>query len=134
MGDRKRVWIYCRTAHPDAAELEMQRTELKMYARKKHYKIVGITSEHGSGLIYDRPGMHEILEAVEDGGMDILLVRGISRLGRNIVKTYHCLRWLSDRQVEVVCADGTAPQPLMETIPYLMTIPQTVSYIKNGHT
>lgn len=129
MRNRKRAWIYCRTAYPDAAELERQQAVMETYAGEQCYEVVGMTAEHGSDLSYDRPGMYEVMEAAEDGRMDILLVKNISRLGRDSVKTYRCLRWLSDRRVEVVCADGTVPQTLMETIPYLMAVSKTQSAI-----
>ena len=49
-----------------------------------------------------------------------MLVMNLSRLGRDMVKTDAYLRWLEDRFVEVVCADGTIPQMITEILHELM--------------
>ena len=51
---------------------------------------------------------------------DLLLVADLSRLGRDVVKADAYLRWLEDRFVEVVCADGTVPQTATEILYELM--------------
>ena len=119
---KKRVWIYCRTAYPDLTALEVQKVHLTDYANRQGLPIVGITAEHGSGLNFSRVGLCEVLEAAEDGRIDCVLVKNIERLGRDPVKTDGCICWLKERDVEVICADGTVPQTSVELLAYLMQI------------
>ncbi len=38
----------------------------------------------------------------------------LARLGRDMEKVDSYLRWLEDRFVDVICADGTVPQTSMD--------------------
>lgn len=112
--EKKRAFLYCRTALPNMDELEMQKTYLIDYARKQELTINGIVSESGIGLDYSRAGLREIMAAAEDGEVDVLLVNNLSRLGRDNGKNDALLRWLKEYDVSVVCADGTVPQTFSE--------------------
>ncbi len=96
--DQKRAWLYCRVAHNglDSAEvLDGQRFRLENYAREHGFEIVGYSSDIGSGLTLDRPGLLAFHAAVEDGAVDVLLVLKLSRLGRDadkVAKYWHLLR------------------------------------------
>ena len=107
--EKQRAWIYCRVAHPDAHALAVQQASLEAYAEVNGFEIVGTTAEQASGLDISRRGLAEVSNAVDAGEVDLLLVTDLSRLGRNVVKADAYLRWLEDRFVEVVCADGTVP-------------------------
>ncbi len=114
--ERKRTWIYCRTAYPDAHALAVQQASLEAYAEKQGFVIAGITAEHASGLDLSRRGLAEVSGAVDAGDVDLLLVTDLSRLGRDVEKVDDYLRWLEDRFVDVICADGTVPQTSMEIL------------------
>ena len=117
---KQRAWIYCRVAHPDAHALAVQQASLEAYAEVNGFEIVGTTAEQASGLDISRRGLAEVSNAVDVGEVDLLLVTDLSRLGRNVVKADAYLRWLEDRFVEVVCADGTVPQTASEILHELM--------------
>ena len=117
---KQRAWIYCRVAHPDAHALAVQQASLEAYAEVNGFEIVGTTAEQASGLDISRRGLAEVSNAVDAGEVDLLLVTDLSRLGRNVVKADAYLRWLEDRFVEVVCADGTVPQTASEILHELM--------------
>lgn len=119
--DNKRTWIYCRTARPDAHALMMQQRALEEYAQKNDLCVVGTTIEQASGFNYCRRGLSEVFTAVETGKTDSLLVLKLSCLGRDTVKTDACLRWLEERLVEVICADGTVPQTTTDILLNLMS-------------
>ncbi len=110
--DRTRVWLYSRVAHPDFTALECQKNLLAKYASSQDFEIAGTTAEQCSGLDYHRDGLCEVLRAAEDGEIDLVLVADISRLGRDVAKTNNCVRWLQQRDVKVVCVDGTVIEPL----------------------
>ena len=118
--EKQRAWIYCRVAHPDAHALAVQQASLEAYAEVNGFEIVGTTAEQASGLDISRRGLAEGSNAVDAGEVDLLLVTDLSRLGRNVVKADAYLRWLEDRFVEVVCADGTVPQTASEILHELM--------------
>ena len=57
---------------------------------------------------------------MEAGGVDLLLVTNLSRLGRDVQKTDAYLRWLEDHSIDVVCTDGTIPQVCTEILHKLL--------------
>ena len=101
-----RVWIYCRTAEPNAFALRMQQEQLSAFAKKNHYDIIGCTSRQETGTTIARPGLAEITNAALRGEMDILLILNASRLGRDIRNTLEYVDWLEKHNVEVVCLNG----------------------------
>ena len=96
--DQKRTWIYCRVAHsgPDNVDiLAGQRLRLEAYAKEHNLEIVGSSSDIGSGLTLDRPGLQKFMDAVEDEAVDVLLLPNLARLGRDMKKVvlyWHLLR------------------------------------------
>ena len=108
--NRKRAWVYCRTAYPDAASLAIQEKNMIDYAKAQGFSIAGVTSEHGSGLDFSRDGIKEVSHAIEAGEVDVLLVKNLSRLGRDMEETDVFLHWLKKNNVTLICADGTTPQ------------------------
>ena len=114
--EKKRAWIYCRVANPDAHALAGQQAGLETYAETHGFEVVGTTSEQASGLDFSRRGLAEVSDAVVAGKVDFLLVANLSRLGRDIEKMDAYLHWLEDQFVEVVCADGTVPQTATEIL------------------
>ena len=113
----KKAWIYCRVAHngPDSmAVLATQQKGLETYAKEHNFKIVGTSSDIGSGLTMDRPGLLDFHAVAEDGTVDVLLIHSIARLGRDmdkVTKYWHLLRDLgvsvhtsSDGEVDLCVA------------------------------
>lgn len=112
--DKKRAYLYCRTAHPNKNALAAQKRELTAYAKAQDFTITGVVSECGNGLDYSRAGLCEIMWAAAEEDIDILLVANPSRLGRDSYKNEALLRWMKECGVSVVCADGTVPQCFSE--------------------
>ena len=96
--EQKKIWIYCRVAHdgPDsAAVLAAQKNTLEAYGKEHDFEIVGASSDIGSGLTMDRPGLLDFHAAAEDGKVDVLLIHSLTRLGRDtdkVTKYWHLLR------------------------------------------
>lgn len=106
--EQKRAWIYCRVAHngPDSAEaLAAQRNRLESYAKEHGFEIVGTSTDIGSGLTMDRPGLLDFHAAAEDGDADILLIHSLTRLGRDMDKVTKYWHLLRDLGVSVHAAD-----------------------------
>ena len=116
---QKKAWIYCRVAHhgPDSAEiLAAQQDRLEAYAKKHDFEIVGTSSDIGSGLTMDRPGLRDFQVAVEDEAVDVLLVHRLSRLGRDIDKVIKYWYLLRDFDVSVHTADCGEVDLRLETL------------------
>ena len=118
--NRKRAWIYCRTAYPDAVSLEVQEKCMIDYANAQGFLIAGITSEHGSGLDFSRNGIKVVSRAVEEGKVDALLIKDLSRIGRDLEDVDVYLHWLQKHNVTLVCADGTIPQTYTDMLHHLI--------------
>ena len=106
--EQKKAWIYCRVAHngPDsAAVLAAQRNGLESYAKEHDFEIVGASSDMGSGLTMDRPGLLDFHAAAEDGKVDVLLIHSLTRLGRDMDKVTKYSHLLRDFGVNVHTAD-----------------------------
>lgn len=112
----KRVWINCRTAYPDAVSLAVQEQYMIDYAKAHGFLIAGVTSEHGSGLDFSRDGIKAVSHAIEMGEADALLVKELSRLGRDVEETDVYLHWLKKHNVTLICADGTVPQTYADVL------------------
>lgn len=105
----KRVWIYCRVAHPesDNHSLEIQQAYLIRYAAAYGYTVAGVTAEYGSGLDFGRDGLSEVMEATKYGKMDAVLVSNLDRIGRTMIKLIEFENKLNERHVELLCSDGS---------------------------
>ena len=91
---------------PDSAEvLERQRHRLESYAKEHGFEIVGVSSDIGSGLTMDRPGLLDFHAAAEDGDTDILLIHSLTRLGCDADKVTKYWNLLRDLGVSVHTAD-----------------------------
>jgi DNA invertase Pin-like site-specific DNA recombinase len=103
MDEIKRVWIYCRI---DATEdthgsLKGQKKELFDYAEQLGIAVVGSSEDIGSGLNFDRSGLAEVLEAAETGKMDVLIIKNLSRLGRDTTKTIELIKKLTEKGIHI---------------------------------
>lgn len=106
------VAIYVRESRDENEEnldtIETQKSLLLCYARDKKlgtvYRVY--TDDNVSGTTYDRPGIKELEKDVLDGHINILLIKDLSRLGRNNAKTLIFLDFLEEHGVRVISSDG----------------------------
>lgn len=85
--DKKRYWLYGRVASPDECALECQMMYLRSFAEERQLNIAGESQDEASGLTFERPGLNSFLAAVKQGGVDALLIKDLTRLGRDAVQT-----------------------------------------------
>ena len=102
----KRVWLYCRVASRENSVelLEVQKQLLKDYSKGHGLEIVGCSSNVGSGLTMNRPGLMEFHAAPEGGETDILLLAKLSRLGRDLEEVLQYWRLLQKHHVHLYTA------------------------------
>jgi DNA invertase Pin-like site-specific DNA recombinase len=99
----KRAWVYTRIDAPEDTHgmLKNQEKELLSYAEQMGFSIAGISSDLGSGTDFKRPGLARLTDAAAEGSFNILLVKSVSRLGRDAVKTTELLRQLNGLGITV---------------------------------
>lgn len=91
----KRAYLYCRVAHDDGLSLELQKEELLDYAEQAGLIISGIAAEYAGGLKLDRSALKEVSQAVRTRKADIMLVKSVSRILRDIRQLHRYISFLS---------------------------------------
>lgn len=64
------------------------------------------TDDNISGTTFVRPELNRLISDVEDGKIDIILLKDLSRLGRNNGRTLMFLDWAEEKGVQIVTTDG----------------------------
>jgi len=111
-GKKDSIGIYLRQSRDDNGEnietIENQRDMLIEYA-KNHlsgdiYDVY--MDDNVSGSSFERKGLKKLKRDVSDGKISVLLLKDLSRLGRNNAKTLQFLDFLEENGIRIVCSDG----------------------------
>ncbi|EMT44971.1 YneB family resolvase-like protein [Anoxybacillus flavithermus] len=81
--------IYCRVSTTKQAQetsLQRQKEELKQLATEYDMNVVKIIEEQASGYDIERAGIMELLDAIKQHRIDVVLVQDETRLGRGNAK------------------------------------------------
>ena len=84
--------LYCRLSRDDelqgeSCSIQNQRRILEAYAAEKGFKNAQFFVDDGwSGANFDRPSFTEMIEGVESGAIKTVIVKDLSRLGRNYLQ------------------------------------------------
>lgn len=111
-GRNYRIGIYVRESRDDNEEnsdtLETQRELLIDHAsRSISGNVSGIYEDDNvSGSAFERPGLDRLRSDVLAGRMDLLLLKDLSRLGRNNAKTLLFIDFLEENGVRIITFDG----------------------------
>jgi site-specific DNA recombinase len=93
-----RTAIYRRLSRDDeqsgeSMSIENQRILLERYAKENGFDVAEIYTDDGwSGTNFDRPDFQRMKRDIELGKIDIVLVKDLSRLGRNQIETSLCIQ------------------------------------------
>ena len=83
--------LYARRSSEDGKDgesIENQVALLKQYAADKgYYNIKVVTDDGYTGTNFNRPGFQEMLALVKSRQVERILVKDLSRLGRNYIET-----------------------------------------------
>lgn len=88
--------------------LETQRMILEQYLEDKpDFQIVGVYTDNGvSGTTFQREGFQSMLGDIENGLIDCVLVKDLSRLGRNVIDTgYYIERYFPKYNVRFIAVN-----------------------------
>lgn len=101
-----KAWLYYRLSRDEAQEmnsLQNQRQILVDYAEQNGYEIIGESfDDNVSGMTFNRKGLGELENAVDDGVIDVVLVKDLSRLGRHRTHTDLFIDHLRQNDVKVI--------------------------------
>lgn len=103
------VAIYCRLSREDGDSIQSssiinQKELLTEYAEKMSWNIFKVYVDDGySGGNFNRPGWKALLEDIENGNIDILLTKDLSRLGRNYIEAgYYTEEYFPEKGVRYI--------------------------------
>jgi DNA invertase Pin-like site-specific DNA recombinase len=99
-----RAVIYSRvSSEGNRQDTERQTRELIEYANKMGYELVGVYEEKISGYKKneDRPIFSKMLDEIEKGYIDRILVWELSRIGRSVIQSLQNIQLLTDKRVSI---------------------------------
>ncbi len=102
---RFRCAIYCRVSTHDQ-NCDRQEHELKSYADRCGYDVVGIFKETGSGAKLDRQERKTVIDTARDRRIDIILVSELTRWGRSTIDLIDSLTQLNSWGVSLIAQNG----------------------------
>ena len=103
--------LYLRLSRDDGGteseSIASQRMLLMQYAKLHDITVTAEFSDDGvSGSRWDRSGFQEMLRAVEDGLIDLVLVKDLSRLSRDYIRTGELIeRWFPAHRVRLIAVN-----------------------------
>lgn len=100
-----RVWLYARTGSGHRSVAEHQLAELRDWAARSGYRIVGQSCECARDNTFWRPGLFATLKAVRRGEVDAVVVTRLSRFARKRRKLCRILAELQANDVTLITTD-----------------------------
>ena len=101
-----KAWLYYRLSRDEDQEmnsLQNQRQILVDYANQNGHDIVGESfDDNVSGMTFNRKGLGELENAVDEKKIEIVLVKDLSRLGRHRTQTDLFIDHLRQNKVKVI--------------------------------
>ena len=97
--------IYCRVSTADQS-CERQERDLRAFAERAAYEVVGVFKETGSGAKLDRVERRKVMALAQARQVDAVLVTELSRWGCSTLDLLETLRELEARRVSVVALSG----------------------------
>ena len=86
--------LYCRLSKDDddrigdSSSIQTQKSLLKRYCRENSYLIHDFYVDDGySGLNFDRPDFQRLLTDIDNGAVNMVITKDLSRLGRDYIQT-----------------------------------------------
>jgi len=97
--------LYCRVSTADQTCVRQER-DLRAFARKAGYKVVGVWKETASGAKDERAERKKVLALAQARNIDVILVTELTRWGRSMLDLFHTLQDLQSWGVSLVAQTG----------------------------
>lgn len=101
--------IYCRLSRDDFSQgestsIQTQKELLTRYVKENGWRVAGYYIDDGiSGTTFERSGFKQMLADIEDGKIDMVITKDLSRLGRDYLKTgYYSEIWFPENGVRYI--------------------------------
>ena len=113
MQKRNLTALYERLSRDDELQGESnsisnQKSLLLAYAQSHGFPSpVHFTDDGVSGTRFDRPGFVAMMEEVKKGNIGIILVKDMSRLGRDYLKVGQCMEFLRQQGVRLIAVNDS---------------------------
>ncbi len=101
----QKVAIYCRVSTADQS-CERQEGDLRAYADRAGYEVVGTWKETGSGSKDQRPERKRVMALAQDRRIDAILVTELTRWGRSTIDLVQTLQDLQTWNVSLIAQTG----------------------------
>ena len=108
MAKTKIALLYERLSRDDELQgesfsIQNQKIMLEDFARRNGYpRFKHFTDDGVSGTRFDRPGFMAMMEEVEDGNVEAIIVKDMSRMGRDYLKVGQVMEILRQRGVRLI--------------------------------
>lgn len=103
-----KVWLYYRLSRDEDEELNSLNNQRKIiynFAVSNGHEVVGESfDDNVSGMHFNREGIDKIYEVVEEGKIEAIIVKDLSRLGRHRTQTALFIDYLREHNVRVMSA------------------------------
>ena len=108
MAKTKIALLYERLSRDDELQgesfsIQNQKAMLEAYARQNGFpRFKHFTDDGVSGTRFDRPGFMAMMEEVEDGNVEAIIIKDMSRMGRDYLKVGQVMEILRQRGVRLI--------------------------------
>jgi len=109
--DKKLAALYCRLSKDDALQGESnsisnQRELLSRYARESGYVNTRFFVDDGyTGTTFDRPGWQDLMREVDEGNIEAVLMKDMSRFGRDYLRVGLYMEQFSDQGIRLIAVN-----------------------------
>jgi site-specific DNA recombinase len=104
--------IYCRLSVEDnvsgeSGSISTQRTLLTQYCKDKGLNVSGFYVDDGySGTTFDRPDFERMLNDIDEGKINLVLTKDLSRFGRDYIQAgYYIEKVFDSKNVRYIAVD-----------------------------
>jgi site-specific DNA recombinase len=101
--------IYCRLSKDDeqagdSVSIQTQRMMLEKYCHEQSFPIYDVYADDGySGLNFNRPEFNRLLNDIDNGKINLVITKDLSRLGRDYIQTgYYTDIYFSKKRVRYI--------------------------------